>query len=272
MTNADLLAASGLDTADAETLLAAAAGTDRAWLLAHANDEADAAVAGRFMGYAKRRMDGEPVAYILGEKEFYGRPFAVGPGVLVPRPCTEELVAIALAMLDGDDVPRIRDIDAGIACATAAFGPLDDVRAVVDVGTGSGCIAVSMACERDGFRLIATDVSLTALETAQRNAERHGVLERFDFRKGPALETLGDLHEPFLVVTNPPYVADETLLAEDVRLHEPREALLGNGPDGADILRLIVDEAAAHPFCRGIVAECLASQAPIVSSRAPRPT
>lgn len=272
MTYADLLAASGLAKADAETLLAAAVRRDRAWLHAHAHDAADPEVAGTFMGYAKRRQDGEPVAYILGEKEFYGRSFAVGPGVLVPRPCTEELVAIALAMLDGEDVPAMREIDAGIACATAALGPLEDVRAIVDVGTGSGCIAVSMACECAGFRVIATDVSLAALETAQRNAERHGVLERFEFRKGEGLSTLAGLDEPFLVVTNPPYVADETLLGEDVRLHEPREALMGGGADGADILRMIVAEAAAHPYCRGIVAECLVTQAPIVSSLAPRPT
>ena len=265
MTIQDLLAASGLAAPDAEVLLASAIGKDRAWLLAHAGDEAGDYGAGIFMGHALRRAQGEPVAYILGEKEFYGRAFAVRPGVLVPRPCTEELVAIALAMLDGDDVPPVREIDAGIAAATKRFGTLDGVETVVDLGTGSGCVAVTLACERGGFRCVATDVSLAALETAQENAERHGVAGRIAFRKGPGLDVLADLAEPFLLVTNPPYVADESLLGEDVRLHEPMLALMGGGADGGDLLRGIVEQARNHPFCRGIAVECLATQARIVA-------
>lgn len=260
MTIADLLAASGLERADAEILLAAASGRDRAWLHAHANDVADLAAAGTFMGHAKRRQAGEPVAYILGEKEFYGRAFSVGPGVLVPRPCTEEIVADALRFLDGERKASTREIDAGIVSFVRPMKDVPGVELVVDVGTGSGCVGVTVACEREGFACVATDVSIDALEAAQRNAERHGVVDRFSFRKGANLDVLADIAEPFLVVSNPPYVADEALLAPDVRAFEPMQALMGGDADGGAIPRAIVRQAEAHPFCAGVVMECLASQ------------
>jgi len=260
MTIADLLAACGLERSDSEVLLAAAFGVERSWILAHGGDEPDAVAAGTFMGYALRRMKGEPVAYILGKKEFYGRLFRVGPGVLVPRPCTEELVGEALAFLDGERAASTRDIDAGIACAVRQIRDLGSVRTVVDVGTGSGCIAVTIACERPDVRCIAIDVSDEALETARANAEHHNVSDRVTFVLGAGLDPVADLEEPFLVVSNPPYVADETLLAADVRMHEPMLALMGGGADGADIVRLLARESKTHAFCAGMIIECLSSQ------------
>lgn len=268
----DLLAAGGVDRTDAELLLAFAAGRNRAWVVAHAADDADPALAERFAAFAGRRARGEPLAYITGEKEFRGLPFSVRPGVLVPRPCTEALVDATLRLLRGERVDPVTTIDAGIAMAANAWGEASDVRAIADIGTGSGCIAVSLARAADGFRCVATDISMVALETAQENAVRHGVVERLDFRKGRCLDVFDDLREPFLVVTNPPYVADETLLDPDVRAHEPATALLGGGSDGGDVLREIARQASAHPFCRGIVAECLTSQAEIVTTSGPRPT
>lgn len=272
MTMADLLAASGLPGIDAEVLLAHAAGKDRSWVIAHTMDEADAEIAGRFMGYAKRRMDGEPAAYIVGHREFYGRNFVVRPGVLIPRPCTEELVTIALRMLKGESVPAVTEIDSGIVAVVATFGPIVDVRTVVDVGTGSGCIGVTLALEDPSLRCIATDASSIALDIARENAANMNVMNRMTLLEGNLLEPATDLTEPFLLVTNPPYVADETLLGQDTAAFEPRLALMGGGADGGDLLRAIVKQASAHPYCRGIVAECLSAQARIVTNPALRPT
>lgn len=264
MTIADLLAASGLDRADAEVLLCAAAGKNRTWLHAHAGDDPGKVAARTFAAYAERRRSGEPVAYILGEKEFYGRLFRVGPGILVPRPCTEDLVDDALAFLDGRREASVRAIDEGIVSRVLPLRDCSEVSTVVDVGTGSGCIAVTIACERPAARIVATDVSQRALETATRNAETHGVRGRIEFLRGSALDPVAGLREPFLAVTNPPYVADRSLLADDVRTSEPAEALMGGGDDGADVVRRIIADATKHPFCAGVVMECLASQASIV--------
>lgn len=263
MTIADLLAASGLERTDGEVLLAAVVGVDRSWIHAHGGDEADAVAAGTFMGFALRRMKGEPVSYILGEKEFYGRLFRVGPGVLVPRPCTEELVSDALKFLDGEREASVREIDAGISLVTRPLRDLGAVRTVVDVGTGSGCIAITIACERPDVRCIAIDVSDEALETARANAQLHGVSDRVTFVLGSGLDPVADLEEPFFAVSNPPYVADESLLAEDVRAFEPMLALMGGGIDGADLLKTIAREATAHEYCAGIAVECLTAQTSI---------
>lgn len=273
MTIRDLLATSGLTHVDAELLLGHVLGKSRAWLMAHAHDEPDAKEAAAFEAFVKRRNAGEPVAYITGEKEFYGRTFNVRTGVLIPRPCTEELVSCALDLLDGKGIEETREIDNGIVRAARWFGTCAGLSTVVDVGTGSGCIAITLACERPDVRCIAIDSSAEALEIAKENAEKHGVADRVEFREGDCLEPIEDLDEPFLVVTNPPYVTDVALLASDVLMHEPRAALIGGGHDGGDVLREIVAQAAKRKNCRGIVAECLAAQAPIIlGSRAPRPT
>jgi len=168
----------------------------------------------------RRRARGEPVAYITGVREFYGRPFAVDPAVLIPRPDTETLVDVALRHL------RARR---------------DDARGarVADLGTGSGCIAVSLAAEIPALRVVATDVSAAALAVARRNAERHGVVERITFAQGSwgdALEGTFDM-----VVSNPPYVTVEEVAdaAPDVRDFEPHVALLG-GADGLDAYRALL--------------------------------
>ena len=272
MTIRDLLATSGLPRVDAEILLAHALRKDRAWLLAHDGDEPETADAAAFEAWVKRRNAGEPVAYLTGEKEFYGRAFAVRPGVLIPRPCTEELVAGALDLLDGKGIEETREIDSGIVRAARWIGTCAGLGTVVDVGTGCGCIAITLACERPDLRCVAIDSSAEALAIARENAERHGVADRVEFRERNALEPAADLDEPFLVVTNPPYVAAVALLADDVLMHEPRQALLGGGKDGGDTLRAIVAQAKENGRCRGIVAECLGAQAKIVTHPGPRPT
>jgi release factor glutamine methyltransferase len=169
----------------------------------------------------RRRGHGEPVAYITGVREFYGREFAVSRDVLVPRPETETLVQVAL--------DHIRTVAGGRS-----------VLRVADLGTGSGCIAVTLVCELPDIRLTATDVSGAALEVARANAVRHGVGERITFVEtswADAVETPIDV-----VVSNPPYVTDDELAEteRDVHAFEPESALLA-GPDGLHAYRALLD-------------------------------
>lgn len=170
-----------------------------------------------FRELIKRRVDGWPVAYLLGEKEFFLLPFEVSPAVLIPRPDTETLVSEALRLLKPLTAP-----------------------AVLDLGTGSGAIAVSIAHQKKDARVTATDISPDALDVARRNATRHGVEKRVEFRQGDLFAAVPAGATFDLVASNPPYVtpAELAALAPDVRDHEPRLALDG-GPDGLAFYRRI---------------------------------
>lgn len=172
---------------------------------------------------ARRRATHEPVAYITGEREFYGRPFQVTPAVLIPRPETEELIEAALGV-------------SGAPGAQGASGAY-----VIDVGTGSGCVAITLALEMPDARIVATDVSETALVVARENARALGA--PVEFLHAPFWpESLG----PFdLIVSNPPYVpeSDRTLLMPDVRDFEPAQALFA-GPEGLDVIAELIPRAA----------------------------
>ena len=195
-------------------------GRDEATILAHPEEELDRAAADRFHALLDRRLAGEPIAYIFGEREFYGRPFAVDRRVLVPRPETEHLVELALEL---DLPPRPR---------------------ILDLGTGSGCLAVTLACELAGARLVASDISPAALAVARCNVRRHGVADRVAL-------AAADLARPLrlagfdLVVSNPPYIGlDEApSLPGDVRDHEPAAALFAPGRALSVVERLAVELA-----------------------------
>lgn len=260
MTVADALSDSGLDRVDAEILLASTLGRDRSWLFAHAEDALTSVQTDRFRALAARRRTGEPVAYIVGEKEFFGRPFRVTPATLIPRPATELLVEQVLRALAGEGIERVREIDAGIVAWSECEAGAATVGTVVDVGTGSGCIAVTLARERSDLRLIATDLSPDALAIAGDNARRHGVADRVSLVRGDGLAPVADLTEPFLLVSNPPYVPDETVLEQDVAGFEPHAALFA-GPRGTNVLAPLVAAARAHAFCRGFIVECRDEQA-----------
>lgn len=177
-----------------------------------------------------RRATREPLAHILGEWEFYGRPFYVTPATLIPRPETELLVEAAREMLAGTTAPR-----------------------VADIGTGSGCVAISLAKLLPDAIVFATDISQGALEVARRNAERHGAT--IDFRRGDLLEPLpGDVRFD-AIVSNPPYIAADELdeLAPEVRDFEPRTALFDrldpqNRPigDGLEFYRRLAADSRRH--------------------------
>ncbi len=175
---------------------------------------------------AERRLAREPLAYILGEREFYGLTFIVDRRVLIPRPETETLVDLVLAWA------RRRSPD-GLGLALA------------DIGTGSGCIAVALAVHLSGAHIIATDASADALEVARLNVERHGLRERFELRQGDLLEPLVEPVDA--IVANLPYVAESDVeaLAPEIREHEPRSALFA-GAAGLDLQRRLIQTAPAH--------------------------
>ena len=268
MTVAEALRKSGLDTADTEILLADLFEKDRTWLLAHPEAELDATQQQQWTARVTRRAQGEPVALITGWKEFYGRRFAVNPSTLIPRPATEGLVSLALEILERKTIrAEQREIDAEIVAAAAIWKPLDAVKTIVDIGTGSGCIAITLALELPTMHLIATDSSNEALTVAQANAQRLGVSGRIQFLEGNLLEPLQDLVEPFVIVSNPPYIPQATVLERDVADYEPHTALFG-GPDGADVIRALIKQAKVHPQCCGLIVECRKEQAKILEELA----
>ena len=235
-------AQSGLVPIDSRVLLAHVLGVDRAWLVAHADDVLDAAQAATFFALANRRRAGEPVAYLTGRREFWGLELAMTPAVLVPRPETETLVELALAVLPSDRPLR-----------------------VLDIGTGSGAIAFALAHERPLARVLATDVSTPALDVARQNAARLAAANvhflHADLYAGLAAQVAdagGHRHPPGppfdLIVSNPPYVAsaDPHLGQGDLRF-EPLSALV-SGPDGLDALRVIIAGAPAHLLPGGVLA------------------
>lgn len=223
MTLADALrqaAAQGVARIDAHLLLLHVLGradSDRAWLLAHDDDALAPVAAESFRVLCDRRLAGEPVAYLTGHKEFFGLELAVDPRVLVPRPETETLVEWALQAVEGVRGPRI-----------------------VDLGTGSGAIALALASRRPDARIEAVDASAGALEAAGGNARRLGLAVQLS--QGDWLDGCEGPYD--LVVSNPPYVraGDEHLAA---LAHEPLQALAA-GPDGLDDLRRIIAAAPAR--------------------------
>ena len=205
---------------EAELLLTHLLQRARSYLLAHPEAILTPEQAATYVAHVARRAGGEPLPYITGRVEFYGLDFTVTPAVLIPRPETELLVEEALLWLQ--EHPR----------AIAA-----------DIGAGSGCIAVTLAARAPLLRLVATDCSPAALTVARANAARHGVAGRIAFLEGDLLAPLPAPVE--LLVSNPPYVAENEwdALPPSVR-REPRAALLA-GPEGLDALRRLLDQAPA---------------------------
>jgi release factor glutamine methyltransferase len=206
---------------DAEVLLMQFLKTDRLQLCAHSEKNLTETEVAGYSQWVARRRRGEPVAYIVGEKEFWSLIFQVNPEVLIPRPETECLIEEVTGCLGrGTDEPRI-----------------------IDIGTGSGVIGVVLAREIPAARVVATDISEGALEVARRNAIRHGVADRMEFLLGDLYAAAAGTFD--IVVSNPPYIPDDAylLLPEGIRAFEPRQALIA-GPDGAAFHRRIIREGA----------------------------
>ncbi|MEQ8785588.1 MAG: peptide chain release factor N(5)-glutamine methyltransferase [Pirellulaceae bacterium] len=209
---------------DAEVLLAHSRGCERIRLYTAFDEEVPDDVRGRFRDLVKQRAAGTPVAYLVGHREFYSLDFRVTPDVLIPRPETELAVVTVLDLLKEHGVAEPR---------------------IVDVGTGSGAIAVALAVHAPKSRVTATDLSPTALAIARENAHTHGVAERIEFVEGDLLTPLPA--EPMFdaVVSNPPYVSqpEYDVLPTEIKGHEPRMALLG-GETGCEVVGRLIPQAA----------------------------
>jgi release factor glutamine methyltransferase len=211
---------------DAELLLLHVVQKSRSWLFTHADDVLDTDVQTTYAELLDRRANGEPVAYITGQRGFWSLDLEVTPATLIPRPETELLVELALQRLPAD-----------VACSVA------------DLGTGSGAIALAIARERPHAQVVATDTSLDALAVAQRNAQRHAI-GNVTFAHGDWLAPLAGQRFD-LIVSNPPYIeaTDPHLGLGDLRF-EPASAL-ASGADGLDDIRRIVHDARAHLHSSG---------------------
>jgi release factor glutamine methyltransferase len=230
------LAAAGIETArlDAQLLLADAAHVDRAALLAGSIDLSPE-IAVRFDAMLQRRIAHEPIAYIVGRREFYSLEFAVSRHVLIPRPHTETLVDAALAFIAKRPSAR-----------------------VLDIGTGPGSVAIAIAANAPGVEVVATDISESALAIAPRNAVSNGIASRVRFVRADLFEPCDSgsaLGQFDIVVSNPPYIADAevALLEADVRDFEPHLALKG-GADGLDFFRRIATQIKSHLVPDGLLA------------------
>ncbi len=206
---------------EAQLLLERVLAVNHAWLITHADDEINSQTHQQFKALIQRRISGEPIAHILGEREFYGLAFKVTPDTLIPRPDTETLVEAALAKISPSETPCI-----------------------LDLGTGSGAIALAIAKHRPNANVIAVDASQAALSVAQENAEALNI-HNVQFLLSDWFSTLTNQHFD-VIVSNPPYIEqdDDHLKQGDLRF-EPISAL-ASGEDGLDDIRQIILDASAH--------------------------
>jgi release factor glutamine methyltransferase len=249
-------------TLAAELLLLHVLGRDRAWLYAHPEEIVSSLDAHRFISLVGRRAEGEPTQHLTGKQEFWGLEFEVTPDVLIPRPETEHVIEVALDRL------AVREIRAGRKQILTG-----DHLQIVDVGIGSGCVAIALAKELPGAHIVATDISVAALAVARRNATLHAVADRIQFRESNLLDglTVGarytappqsnlatdaqhelpitnhDSHFFDLIVSNPPYIGrnEKETLQREVRDHEPEVALYG-GEEGYELYAELIAQAARH--------------------------
>ena len=266
----DLIRHSQLPRAEARRLLASLTGQPLTWFMAHGDDPADPDTAARFQALAERRRAGEPLAYLLGQQEFYGRPFAVSPSVLIPRADTETLVETALEQLlllrrqqrpidtTGAEAPALvlppaqthtcqgrSSADAQALLSKTSSCPTPPPLSLLELGTGSGIIAITLALETPDTDVHAVERSPEALAVAQQNAKTLGA-SCIHWHPGSWWQALASPRRFDLIVSNPPYIAahDHHLQQGDLRF-EPPQALAA-GPDGLDDLRIIIGGAPAH--------------------------
>lgn len=215
---------------EAEVLLASVLGFERVRLYVEFDRPLSDGERGAYRELVAKRVAGTPTAYLLGRREFYGRPFAVDRRVLIPRPETELLVDRALEAVRSDGEAT-----------------------VLDLCSGSGCVGVTLCCERPSVRVVAVDLSKGAAEVAVANARALGALERYDQRVGDLFAPVTETAFP-VITANPPYVAESAMasLQREIRENEPREALVA-GPVGTEVALRIVAEAPARLTETGIL-------------------
>jgi len=217
---------------DAELLLMHVWRMSRTDLIVRANDAVPEPAISDFASLLQRRIHREPLAYMIGKKEFWSRDFAVTPDVLIPRPETEHLIEAVLAH----------------------FSNRNGAYRFCDIGTGSGCIAVTLACEFPDVQIVATDISEAALVIARSNAETHNVSHRISFRQGDMLAAIRPQDDPFdAIIANPPYVAESEMGGLEKELtQEPRHALTDE-QDGLHYLSIILHNGPAYLQSGGFI-------------------
>jgi len=215
------------DLLDAQSLLAHALGQDRTYLIVHYHDEVPTEALPPFWRSLERRCAGEPLQYITGRQAFFGLDFEVNPAVLIPRPETELIVEEILRLANDEN-----------------WESWNRPPLVIDLGTGTGCLAIAIARELPQTRVLAVDRSPAALEVAVRNGRHHQVMDRVQWIVGDLLEPIDERPLAWAIVSNPPYIAVGEIagLAREVRDWEPRMALTDGG-DGLDFHRRLLREA-----------------------------
>jgi len=222
-------------TLAAELLLLHASARDRVWLYSHPEEILPEPVAEAYFTLLARRSSGVPTQHLTGKQEFWGLEFGVSPDVLIPRPETEHLIEVALDRL------AVREIRTGRPPRLSGEGIL-----IVDIGTGSGCIAIALAKELSAATIYATDISKAALEVARRNATHLGFADRIQFLESNLLDGFSP-HSFDLIISNPPYISrrEAASLPVEVRGHEPEVALYG-GEEGYEFYGSLILEAANY--------------------------
>lgn len=252
MTIREIIGQSSIDRIDTELILTHVLKKSRSWLLAHDEEESSLQQKNQCMRLFKRRQNKEPLAYIICSKEFYGREFYVTKDVLIPRPATEGLIDLTLGFLKKPE-RRIVKLDAGIIGIAKPFNPSTLQPCIVDIGTGSGCIAITLALEGCTQKIIGVDISKKAREVAEKNRKKFGT-KNVHFVVQDGIEFVGSMKQPFLLVSNPPYVASGTTLEKTVVEFEPHGALFA-GKDGMDIIRPLLKAAKGNKKCIGVILE-----------------
>lgn len=226
---------------EAELLLAHVLGVERIELYLRYEERVEEADREQLRDLVRRRAAREPTRHLTGRCEFLSLEMKVTPACLIPRPETELLVEEVLRTSGGDEQPSLG--------ATGEGAPRQDGPAIIELCTGCGCVAVSLAVRLPGCRITATDVSAEALAVARENAEAHSVAERIAWLEGDLYEALdaADVEPADWLVANPPYVSEKEWadLAPEIRDHEPREALVA-GPEGTEVVERIVKGASAY--------------------------
>ncbi|HEX2491672.1 MAG TPA: peptide chain release factor N(5)-glutamine methyltransferase [Blastocatellia bacterium] len=217
------------DLLDAQTLLAEAIGKDRSYLIINFNQQISEDVLSKYQTMVSRRAAGEPLQYITGHQEFFGLDFEVTSDVLIPRPETELIVEETIRLVQQNRIAR-------------SVPPL-----IIDVGAGSGCIAVTLARELGDARLIASDISMPALRVARRNAARHALDNRVGFVASDLLDAFAEKSFADFILSNPPYVSNVEIptLQREVRDWEPQVALTDSN-DGLSIYRRLLKDASSR--------------------------
>jgi release factor glutamine methyltransferase len=229
-------------TLAAELLLLHVVARDRTWLYAHPEETLSDENLRCFLALVTRRAAGEPTQYLTGKQEFWGLEFEVTPAVLIPRPETEHVIEVALDRL------ALRELRAGRPQKTIGEG-----LQIADIGTGSGCIAVTLARELPQATFIATDISPASLDVARRNAARHAVAKQITFVESNLLDRIAPSAFD-LIASNPPYIGrrEASTLAREVREHEPEQALFA-GEEGYELYGALISQAATYLKPGGIV-------------------